>query len=45
LKRAAVPTPLLEPDVVPDELPPASVMTVLMVWGQQSVGLVAPKQK
>jgi hypothetical protein len=28
LKSAAVPTPLVEPDVVPDELPPASVMTV-----------------
>ena len=28
LKSAAVPTPLVEPDVVPEELPPASVMTV-----------------
>ncbi len=28
LKSAAVPTPLVEPDVVPVVLPPASVMTV-----------------
>jgi hypothetical protein len=28
LKRAAVPTPLVEPDVLPNELPPASVITV-----------------
>ena len=27
LKSAAVPTPLVKPPVVPDELPPASVMT------------------
>ena len=27
-KSAAVPTPLVEPDVVPDEPPPASVITV-----------------
>ena len=27
-KSAAVPTPLVEPVVLPDELPPASVMTV-----------------
>jgi hypothetical protein len=31
LKSAAVPTPSLEPDVVPDELPPASVMTVCAI--------------
>jgi hypothetical protein len=28
LKSAAVPSPLMEPDVVPDKLPPASVMTL-----------------
>ena len=28
LKSATEPTPLVEPDVVPDEPPPASVMTV-----------------
>ncbi len=28
LKSAAVPSPSMEPNVVPDELPPASVMTL-----------------
>ena len=32
LKSAAVPTPLVEPDKVPDELPPASVMTSRLGW-------------
>ena len=31
-KSAAAPAPLVEPDVVPDELPPASVMTVRLGW-------------
>ncbi len=31
-KSAAVPTPSAEPDVLPDALPPASVMTLRLGW-------------